>query len=275
METAPAVDQWQELRDPESGRPYYHNAATNTTTWDRPPALPVAVQSIHPAPVVGIPAATYAGEMRDRPRKLYADIACCFSCSVPDLTYEDGSSVYEGAPSEEPIDWPTGFLYGYCCWQDPRRHRSICCPSCFPCATLCPCSIMGSSMTLMREESYLTGCGPCCEDQYGCQMGPSGNSVCLALSIFGFLPFGVGALCVLGTVCAERRFVMQRHNVRHKDNCCCWMLGCFWPCAVMQHYILLRSFNHERGIQPLSHVVNEQTPFLAGPAVPPVLAVPV
>ena len=280
MAQAEATDHWIRYTQEGTNRPYYHNSRTGETTWEQPPAVPVTVQYIPPTPVVGIPAASYLhpGQTAHLPRPTvsYADIMCCFSCLIPALKYEDETPVYPGEPSEEPIEWPTDFCFGYCCWQDPRRNRSICAPTCFPWATILPCSVMGSSVSLMAEEEFTDGCKGCCEDSWGCQMGPEGNSMCLGLSIFGFLPFGVGLICVLGTVCAERRFVMQRHNVQHKDNCFCWMLGCCWPCAVMQHYILLRSFNHKHGILPLAPMLlDERTPLTAAVAVEPVLALPI
>merc|ERR1711959_47411 len=65
MYTGAPGAQWQEARDPASGKPYWYNAA-GETTWDPPRTIPAPVPTPAPAPAMpagaGYPVPVYHGQ---------------------------------------------------------------------------------------------------------------------------------------------------------------------------------------------------------------------
>ena len=238
-----------------------------------PEPVPVAQQVIPPRgstpPVLGVPVAstplpdpaTTIGE------SVWGDCPCC-CCSVKDLKFNTGLLRFADphlmtaeSSTEGEREWATDFCSGYYGWKDPKSDREAWCPTCFPCACLVPCSLIGANLTMMHEEDYIEGCNGCCEERVssftcgGCEMGNSGLSLCLCLAPTGLA--AVGFFVFLGFVCTERRFIMNRYNIKGKDNWAHWCMGCCYPCAVMQHYTLLRTFNHANRIKPVSSAAGD------------------
>ena len=50
---------------------------------------------------------------------------------------------------------------------------------------------------------------------------------------------------------------MNRYNIKGKDNWAHWCMGCCYPCAVMQHYTLLREFSHANRVNPVTSAAGD------------------